>query len=289
MSTSQLLKDLIGSRALIVSSHSDNKILSLQDSIWTSINLNNARGIAINEYLIAIASHEAIYYYNRTTGTLAGVANIQSQDSHEIIYDPEGNLIVCASYRSALVKQGVGIDEIYWSVPGVTPETFDARSWINGVALQDGYPKYVSVLGLSDIPQGWRDEARISKGLIIDVTNNNIVLNNLFFPHSPKIIDNVLWFCNSGNSQLCKWLPGDSNYTVVTELSGWSRGILQIGDYVLVGISQGKLTAFPEITADPMAQPGIAIINKNTGQQEDFEPLDVQEIFDINITDKALT
>jgi uncharacterized protein (TIGR03032 family) len=288
MTTSQLLRNLIDSRALIVSSHSDNSVLSLQNDTWNKTIINNARGIAVSDTFVTIASHEAIYYYNKNDGTLAAIVNIASQDSHEITYDIDENLIVCASYRSALVKQGLGIDEILWTVPGVSLNTFDARSWINGVAIQDGYPKYVSVLGVSDIPQGWTDEARTSKGVIFDVTNNNIIMDNLFFPHSPKIINNELWFCNSGNAQLCKWAPGDSNYTVVTELSGWSRGILSIGDYVLVGISQGKLTAFPEITADPMAQPGISIIDKNTGEQVDFEPLDVQEIFDINITDKAL-
>jgi len=38
-----------------------------------------------------------------------------------------------------------------------------------------------------------------------------------------------------------------------------------------------------------LAEPGIAVLDKLTGEQLEFESLDVQEIVDLVISDKALS
>jgi hypothetical protein len=48
------------------------------------------------------------------------------------------------------------------------------------------------------------------------------------------------------------------------------------------------MSAFPNVISDPLAEPGVAILNKSTGEQLEFESLDVQEIFDLAIVDKAI-
>jgi hypothetical protein len=48
------------------------------------------------------------------------------------------------------------------------------------------------------------------------------------------------------------------------------------------------MTAFSEITTDPMAQPGIAVIELATGTQVEFVPMDVREIFDIKLAAEGL-
>jgi hypothetical protein len=278
----------LGTKCLLVSSHSEGKVLSFKDNNWSEINIDNARGLAVNNTNVAVASHNNIQIFNRFTGKVAAILNVSSEDSHEIGLTLDNSVVACASYLSALTKHSVGHDEIIWTVPGVTNETNDARSWINGVILVDDIPKYVTVLGISDVPQGWRDEARNSRGALINTVTNEIVLHDLFFPHSPTLIGDDIWFANSGHAELCKWQPGEAKHTVVTTLPGWTRGITQLGDYVLVGISQGRLTAFPELTTDLMAQPGIAVVEVSTGNMVEFESLDVQEVFDIKITDERL-
>jgi len=288
LSTSTIIRDLLGTKCLLVSSHSESKVLSLKDDVWSEINIDNARGLAVNNTNVAVASHNSIQIFDLFTGKLVATLNVNSQDSHEIGLTLDNSVIACASYLSALTKHSVGLDEIIWTVPSVTSGTNDARSWINGVVVVDDIPQYVTVLGISDIPEGWRDEARNSRGALINTLNNEIVLHNLFFPHSPNLIGNDIWFANSGHGQLCKWTPGDPEATIMTSLPGWTRGITQLGDYLLVGISQGKLTAFPELTTDLMAQPGIAVVEISTGNMVEFESLDVQEVFDIKISEERL-
>jgi uncharacterized protein (TIGR03032 family) len=284
-----ILTGALGAQALIVSSHSEGAVLSFQDGVWSTINIANARGLAVSDNLIAVASHESFRVYDRVTGSLSATLHVSSMDSHEIAFGADNSLIACASYRSALTRHGVGVDEVLWTVPGVTAGSDDARSWINGVATVDGQPRYVTVLGISDEPQGWRDEARASRGVLIDTTTNEVVLGGLMFPHSPNLIDGVVWFAESGHSRLCRWAPGDATATVVATMPGWTRGITKLGEYLLVGISQGRLTAFPELTNDPLAQPGVAVVDRATGEMVDFVSLDVREIFDVKVTDRRLS
>jgi len=289
MSTSQLLRDLIGPRALIISSHSDNKILSLQDGAWTNTYLNDPRGLASNDQFVAIATKNDIVIYNKMTGVQTGRLNVSSQSSHEIEFGNNDEVILCASPFSSLVSYSLSSNSVIWNVPGVDLDTTDSRSWLNGVCAINGIPQYVTVLGISNIENGWRDEALASRGALINVQTNEIVLHNLLFPHTPTIDGDSVWFLNSGLNQVCKWTPGDDDFTVIATLHGWTRGIAIIDDYILVGVSQGRMSAFPNVISDPLAEPGIAILNKSTGEQLEFESLDVQEIFDLIISDKVLS
>jgi len=289
MSTSQLLRDLIGSRALIVSSHSDNKVLSLQDGTWTNTYVEDARGLAVNDQLVAVASKDSIIFYDKLTGLKNAELNVLSQGSHEIEFGGNNEIILCASPLSSLVNYILGSSSTIWNVPGVDLDTTDSRSWINGVCTVNDIPQYVTVLGISNIADGWRDEALASRGALINVQTNEIVLHNLLFPHTPTIDGNDIWFLNSGLNQICKWTVGDSDFTVVSTLHGWTRGIVILDNHVLVGVSQGRMSAFPNVISDPLAEPGIAVLDKMTGEQLEFESLDVQEIFDLIISDKALS
>jgi uncharacterized protein (TIGR03032 family) len=288
MSTSQLLRDLIGSRALIVSSHSESKVLSLQNGNWTNTYIEDARGLAVNDQLIAVASRNSIIFYDKTSGLKNAELNVFSQGSHEIEFGSNNEIILCASPLSSLVNYSLGSSSTIWNIPGVDLDTTDSRSWINGVCTVNDIPQYVTVLGISNIANGWRDEALASRGALINVQTNEIVLHNLLFPHTPTIDNNDIWFLNSGLNQVCKWTEGSSDFTVVATLHGWTRGIIILENHVLVGVSQGRMSAFPNVISDPLAEPGIAVLDKLTGEQLEFESLDVQEIFDLVISNKAI-
>jgi hypothetical protein len=289
MSTSKLLRDLVGSRALIVSSHSDNKILSLQNGNWTNVYVEDARGLAVNDQLVAVASKDSVIFYDKTTGLKNATLSVSSQGSHEIEFAIDNEIILCASPLSSLVNYSLGSSYNVWNIPGVDLDTTDSRSWINGVCTIDSIPQYVTVLGISNVANGWRDEALASRGALINVQTNEIVLHNLLFPHTPTIDGNDIWFLNSGLNQVCKWTVGDNDFTVVATLHGWTRGIIVLDQHIIVGISQGRMSAFPNVISDPLAEPGISVLDKLTGEKLEFESLDVQEIFDLVISDKALS
>ena len=288
MTTSQLLRTLVGTSTLLVSSNSNNIISFMSNGLWSQISIPNARGMSVNSEFIAVASSDCVRLYNKTTGIFAGIINSYSNDIHEIKFIDSNKMIVCDSRASSLNSLSLNGNTNIWTVPGVDLGTVDSRSWVNGVCVENNLPKYVTALGISNIDSGWRAEAAASRGALIDIQSNEVVLHNLTFPHSPLLDGNNVWFLNSGLNQVCKWSPGDSDFTVVSTLHGWTRGIFMIGNYLLVGVSQSRNSALSNVISDPLAEPGISIIDKLTGQQLEFESLDVQEIFDIVLTDGPL-
>lgn len=290
MSTSALLRSLIGSQALLVSSHSNSEVLQLQNGTWTvKGGMPDARGIALGSGVVAVACSDRVHLFAASTGVLTASYPPVANSSHEMEATSTGQLIACEPSRSCLTSYTYTGNSDIWTVPGVDAGTTDGRTWLNGVCLVNDAPTYVTALGVSNVADGWRAEAAASRGALIDVVNNKIVLQNLFFPHTPTMVGTDVYFLNSGHGQLCKWTPGDANYTVVGSYGGWSRGLCQLdATHFAVGVSQGRMTAFPNLTTDPDAAPGIAVVDVTTGTQVEFETLDVLEIFDIVIAPTRL-
>jgi uncharacterized protein (TIGR03032 family) len=290
MAPSQILRDLLGTRALHVSSHSDNRVLTLKDYVWSIKGLTTPRGMAFGPDTLAVVAKDGIHWFSNINGTESAIFPVIDPASHEMTIQADGSVIVCSPASSSLVRYNIQTgSSTLWTVPGVDVGTTDARSWVNGVCLENDMPAYVTTLGIGNAPDMWRIEAAASRGALIDARTNEIVLQNLFFPHTPTLVGTTVYFLNSGHGQVCKWTPGDMDYTVIADLGGWTRGLHQLDStHFAVGVSQGRVTAFPNLTTDPLAQPGIAIVDITTGARVGFEPLDVQEIFDIEIGSAVL-
>jgi uncharacterized protein (TIGR03032 family) len=72
------------------------------------------------------------------------------------------------------------------------------RCHLNGVALRDGNVRYVTALGETDTPAGWRDNKR-SGGVLIEVASDEIIVRGLSMPHSPRWHEGRLWVLDSGS------------------------------------------------------------------------------------------
>jgi uncharacterized protein (TIGR03032 family) len=57
---------------------------------------------------------------------------------------------------------------------------------LNGLALENGVPRYVTAVSKSDTIDGWRDR-RTDGGIVIDVATGKVVLGGLSMPHSPRL------------------------------------------------------------------------------------------------------
>lgn len=116
----------------------------------------------------------------------------------------------------------------------VAPED---RCHLNGLAMVEGQPKFVTALGESDTVGGWRD-TKATGGILIDVESNEIILRGLSMPHSPCWHDGYLWLLNSGTGELLRIDPLSGQYDVVCALPGFLRGLCCVGNYALVGLCQ---------------------------------------------------
>ena len=67
--------------------------------------------------------------------------------------------------------------------------------------MRDGRPRYVTALGTTNAAGGWR-ERKATGGVLIDIESDEIVLDGLAMPHSPRWHDGRLWLLNSGAGEL---------------------------------------------------------------------------------------
>ena len=115
-----------------------------------------------------------------------------------------------------------------WRPPFISRLAPEDRCHLNGLAMVDGCPRYVTALGVTDTAGGWRaDKAR--GGILMDVETNDILLRGLSMPHSPRLHNGALWLLNSGTGELgLVHLPengGRGRFEPVAFCPGFLRGL----------------------------------------------------------------
>jgi uncharacterized protein (TIGR03032 family) len=108
---------------------------------------------------------------------------------------------------------------------------------LNGLAVRDDRVAYVTALGRSDEPGGWR-EGKASGGMLLDVTSGEIVCAGLSMPHSPRWHDGRLYVLESGRGELATVDLTTGAVEVVARLPGFTRGLALAGPIAFVGLSQ---------------------------------------------------
>jgi uncharacterized protein (TIGR03032 family) len=122
-----------------------------------------------------------------------------------------------------------------WRPPFVTDLVPEDRCHLNGLATRDGKPRYVTALGTTDVAGTWR-ERKATGGVVMDVETNEILVDSLAMPHSPRWHDGRLWVLNSGTGELLRIDPATGDFESVCGLPGYLRGLCFVGPYAVVGL-----------------------------------------------------
>ena len=113
------------------------------------------------------------------------------------------------------------------------------RCHLNGFAMRDGKPAFVTVVGQSDVADGWREHRR-SGGCLIDVDSGEVVVAGLSMPHSPRLHNGRLWMLNSGTGAF-GWVDTTAGkFEPVAFCPGYARGLAFAGDFALIGLSMPR-------------------------------------------------
>lgn len=124
-----------------------------------------------------------------------------------------------------------------WKPPFITELAPDDYCHLNGLAMIDEQPRYVTALGTTTTEKGWR-HTKLSGGVVLDVLDGEIVLYGLPMPHSPRWYNGKLYLLLSATGELiCADLERGS-YDTVVKLPGFARGMARCGDYLFIGISR---------------------------------------------------
>ena len=164
-----------------------------------------------------------------------------------------------------LVGEAAGFTPV-WRPRFVSALAPEDRCHLNGMAMDEGRPRYVTALGATDTPRGWRPN-KPTGGVIVDVDSGETVAAGLAMPHSPRLIDGALWVLSSATGEVLTVDVETGATTVVTRLDGFVRGVVAWGEYVFVGRSRLRTNrTFGEL---PIARqeltPGVTILHAATG------------------------
>lgn len=158
--------------------------------------------------------------------------------------------------------------EPVWRPPFVTDLVPEDRCHLNGLAMQDGEPKYVTALGKTDTPGGWRQD-KATGGVILDVPSGETVVDGLCMPHSPRWHGGQLWVLNSGTGELLLVDVKTGRKAVVCALPGYLRGLAFVGPFALIGMSHVRerhiFGGLPIQERYEALECGVAVVDLRTG------------------------
>jgi uncharacterized protein (TIGR03032 family) len=177
-----------------------------------------------------------------------------------------------------------------WRPPFVRALEPTDRCHLNGLGMVDGRPRYVTALGETDEPAGWRAN-KAKGGIVMDVASGEVITRGLSMPHSPRWYAGRLWVCESGAGTLGFIDPQTRKYVPIAEVPGFTRGLDFAGNLAFVGLSQVRESAvfsgipITERLAEGERTCGVCAIDLATGQVVAllrFETA-VQEVFAVTV------
>ena len=226
------------------------------------------------------------YYVPRIAYTTGDI------DIHDVNVDKSGMPIFVNTMYSCLATT----DERYsfrplWKPPFISRLAAEDRCHLNGLAMVDGEPKYVTCISRSDAASGWRD-FRQSGGLVLDVPSGEVVCSGMSMPHSPRWYQGKLWLHNSGTGEFGYVDMDKGRFEPVAFCPGYLRGLGFIGDYAVVGLSIGRENTFTGLALQDnldkkgaMARCAIQVVSLKNGDIPHEIRLvgDIRELFDVAV------
>jgi len=175
-----------------------------------------------------------------------------------------------------------------WRPPFISSLAPEDRCHLNGLALLDGKPKYVTAMAESDTPGGWRSN-KAQTGCLIDVETGETVARGFAMPHSPRVHLGHIWLLDSGHGRLVRVDRASGKIDTVARFPGYTRGLAMVGNLAFVGLSKIRETStfggVPIAENRERLKCGVGVVNVQTGTlvgQIEFTS-GVDEIFDVSL------
>ncbi len=236
---------------------------------------------AVAPKLEPINTHDACYLLRNThiTGDI---------DIHEMNYIKDQLWFINTRFSCLCTLDLAYSFNPRWRPPFVTSLAPQDRCHLNGLAVVNNRPKYVTALGETNTPQGWR-ENKANGGILMDIETNEILLRGLSMPHSPRFYGNNLLFLESGKGSLALVNSNYHQVQTLAEFPGFTRGLDFYGNLAFIGLSQVRETAtfsglpLTEKFSERMC--GLWVYDLQKGQTLGYLKFDsgVEEIFAVQV------
>jgi uncharacterized protein (TIGR03032 family) len=216
-------------------------------------------------------------------------------DAHDVGLDGAGNpVFVNTRFNCLAAPDPRHSFRPVWRPPFISALVDEDRCHLNGLAMENGEPAYVTAVSRSDTIDGWRDR-RADGGVVIDVRTGAVVCEGLSMPHSPRLHRGELWVLNSGTGELgviAGFAEGKGRFEPRVFCPGFLRGLSFHGIFAFVGLSKPRYKRFEGLAledrlkaADSEAWCGIQIIDLTSGTCVDWFRIDgaVGELYDVEV------
>ncbi len=220
-------------------------------------------------------------------------------DIHDIAFDGAGKPVFISTLFNCIgtVERGYSFKPL-WRPSFISKYTAEDRCHLNGMAMKDGKPKYVTCVSDTNSADGWR-AGREDRGMVIDVETDEKIVTGLSMPHSPRLHKGRLWLLNSGKGEL-GWVDIDKGeFNPVGFCRGFARGLTLVGKYAVIGLSEpreGKTfdgLPLQNILADKniSARCGLEVIDIETGRSVEWLIIDgvIRELYDVAFLKNIIT
>lgn len=197
-------------------------------------------------------------------------------DVHDIEADGEGRPVFVATRFNCLATTAERASfRPLWRPPFIDRIAAEDRCHLNGLAMRDGRPAFVTCVAGTNHLDGWR-EHRVDGGLVLDVASGEVVARGLSMPHSPRLYRERLWLLQSGTGEFGQVDLATGRFEPVCALQGFARGLAFVGEHAVIAVSrpreQSEFDGLP--LKERLAERGIApvchlaVVNISSGDIE---------------------
>jgi uncharacterized protein (TIGR03032 family) len=181
-----------------------------------------------------------------------------------------------------------------WRPRFISQLAAEDRCHLNGMAMADGKPAFVTALAETDTAAGWRP-VKATAGCVIDVSSGEIVARGLCMPHSPRLHEGQLFVLDSGTGRLVAIERASGRIDAVGSVNGYARGLAFMDGVAFVGLSRIRETStfggLPISEQPAPLQCGVAVVELQSGTTVAWLQFrsGVEEVFDVRLLTKAIS
>jgi uncharacterized protein (TIGR03032 family) len=214
-------------------------------------------------------------------------------DIHDIAVDGAGRPVFVNTLFSCLatVSESHSFRPL-WQPPFISKLAAEDRSHLNGLAMAEGEPRYVTSVSTSDVADGWRDH-RVAGGVVIDVPSGDVIARDLSMPHSPRLHQGRLYLLDSGSGRFGWIEPRSGRFEEICFCPGYARGLAFAGEFAVIGLSLPRHDrSFSGLPLDDelgrrgaVPRCGLLVVDLRTGDAVHSVRLEgaIQELYDVAV------
>jgi uncharacterized protein (TIGR03032 family) len=294
--------------SIMVSTYQSGRVVLLRAEDATTLNthfraLASPMGIAVGPASVAIGTQREVWDYRNQREITARLEPAGKHDAcfvprnvhytgdiriHEVGFASNQLWVVNTRFSALCTIDADHSFVPHWRPKFVSHLAPEDRCHLNGMTIIDGRVRYVSALGATNEPQGWR-ETKADGGVLVDVDSGEIVAHGLSMPHSPRWYAGRFWILESGKGTIATLDLASGKVETIAELPGFTRGLAFAGPFAFIGLSQVRESnifgGIPLVDRVKERLCGVWVLDLRNGEIVAFLQFKgaVQEIFDVQV------